>query len=316
MRLYLNAMKAWYLIDKKVDVVKAKDEDERALIYRASSILYASVPDTLCYILGVDQSDPDSESPYRLWGSIRHHFCPPTRKTHLKAKVAFFRVTMEPGEDPSRFIHRVRAAFNVVVEAGVDINAKSQLTEEDIIAVIMEGIQQFHPDAYNVLNLSQKLSLPDLEAYVRNNCKTDTERLETLNGIGQSTRKSYPRSDERQQHKSAGKQEEKPKRCGHCHKPGHFAKECPKRKESNQNRRSETKPSSESSDDKTYKIFAAMETFPPNISPKIIGPINRLADVDDMDHLNGISQIPSIVLDSGCSKHVIGTPHHQFISQW
>ena len=181
------------------------------------------------------------------------------RKTHLKAKVAFFHTTMEPGEDPSRFIHRVRVAFNVVIEAGAAINTKSSLTEEDIIAVIMEGIQQYHPDAYNVLNLSQQLSLPQLEAYVRNNCKADMERLKTLNGIDRSMRKSNPQSDEQHQSKSAGKQEEKPKHCGRCHKPGHFAKECPKRKEFNQNRRSEPKPSGGSCDDKTYKVFASVE---------------------------------------------------------
>ena len=107
MRLYLNVMKAWYLIEKRVLVSRAKDDDERALIYRASSVLYASIPDSLSYVISVNQADPDSESPFRLWGNIREHFCPPTRKTHLKAKVAFFRTTMEPGEDPSRFIHRV-----------------------------------------------------------------------------------------------------------------------------------------------------------------------------------------------------------------
>ena len=36
MRLYLNAMKAWYLIEKRVLVSRAKDNDECALIYRAS----------------------------------------------------------------------------------------------------------------------------------------------------------------------------------------------------------------------------------------------------------------------------------------
>ena len=235
MRLYLLAMKAWYLIEKRTSVSNAKDDDERALIYRASSIIYASVPDTLSYIISVDQSDPDSESPYRLWGNIREYFCPPTHKSHLKAKVTFFRMTMEPGEDPSRFIHRVRTAYNTVVEAGNAINTKSLLMEEDIMAVIMEGIQHYHPEAYGVLNLTAKLTLPELEAYVKNNCKAESERQEALNGIGQSMRKSNPRSEERQQSKSVGKQEEKPRCCGRCHRFGHFAKDCPRHRESNQN---------------------------------------------------------------------------------
>ena len=101
MRLYLNAMKAWYLVERKVLVSNVKDDDEHTLIYRASSVLYALIPDSLSYIISVDHADPNSESPFCLWGNIREHFCPPTRKTHLKAKVAFFRTTMEPGEDLS-----------------------------------------------------------------------------------------------------------------------------------------------------------------------------------------------------------------------
>ena len=53
MRLYLNAMKAWYLIEKRVLVSRAKDDDERALIYRASSVLYTSIPDSLSYVISV-----------------------------------------------------------------------------------------------------------------------------------------------------------------------------------------------------------------------------------------------------------------------
>ena len=33
MCLYLKAMKAWYLIEQRVLVLKAKDDDKRALIY-------------------------------------------------------------------------------------------------------------------------------------------------------------------------------------------------------------------------------------------------------------------------------------------
>ena len=77
------------------------------------------------------------------------------------------------------------------------------------------------------------------------------------------------------------------------------------------------KPPGESSD--AYKIFATTESFLnflPDISPKLLGSINRITDDDVRDQLNWISDIPAIVLDSSCSKHVVGTPHHQFISKW
>jgi hypothetical protein len=195
-------------------------------------------------------------------------------------------------------------------------STKMTLGDEDLIAVIMEGIQHQFPEAYAALHLKDALDVTTLERYVIHNCKHETEKQESLNGIDQKDRKPRQRKDKHQPSKLPGKQEDKSKpRCSNCRRSNHTTEECWIRKKAGQKKDQQPKSNGESSDAKTYHLFSAIEEDLTNWTD--CSELDDSASDDEIRYqLNSVINIPAIIIDSGCTKHVIGTPHHQFITKW
>ena len=230
---------------------KLSDEEMRDALDKAHSTLILSLGD------GVLREVGDQTTAAGLWKKLEDLYTKKSLTKRLCTKKRLYTLQMEEGSSLATHID----SFNRIILDLEDINVS--LEEKDKAIILLSSLPPSYEHFVDTLLYGrQSISMADVKDSLSS--KEVTKRAETkaregLMARGRPEKKDYNKGKKRDKSKSKNKN----LKCFHCHKEGHFKRDCPDRKNKGKERHGKNGDAAVASEDEGYDstgVLLASET--------------------------------------------------------
>ncbi|KAH9682681.1 hypothetical protein KPL71_027445 [Citrus sinensis] len=197
---------------------KLSDEEMRDALDKAHSTLILSLGD------GVLREVGDQTTAAGLWKKLEDLYTKKSLTKRLCTKKRLYTLQMEEGNSLATHIDN----FNRIILDLEDINVS--LEDEDNAIILLSSLPPSYEHFVDTLLYGrQSISMADVKDSLSSKevtKKAETKAGEGLMARGRPEKKDYNKGKKRDKSKSKNKN----LKCFHCHKEGHFKRDCPDRK--------------------------------------------------------------------------------------
>ncbi|KAH9752684.1 hypothetical protein KPL71_014795 [Citrus sinensis] len=199
-------------------ISKVKDEDMQEAMDKAHNTIILSLGD------GVLREVGDQTTTAGLWKKLEDLYTKKSLTKRLSTKKRLYTLQMEEGSSLTTHID----AFNRIILDLEDINVK--IEDEDKAIILLSSLPSSYEHFVDTLLYGrQSLAMQDFKEALSS--KESSKKSETKDGEGLSVRgRSEKRDGWKGKKKGRSKSKNSALKCFHCHKEGHFKRDCPERK--------------------------------------------------------------------------------------